>query len=123
MKRDAVDFHSVPEAHARLHARLEDWAYWVKPARARGATSPMFRLYRSDEHREGTAAPRVLNVLDCQKLEQAVAALPAKHGEAIRWSYVVKCSPVKACRAIACTLVELALLVDDGRTMLVNRRV
>ena len=122
MKRDPIDFHAVTQAHEALHTRLEDWAYWVKPA-ARPSVSPMFRLYRSDEHRDGTSAGRQIDTADCQRIERAVSALPRQHGEALRWAYVVRCSPIKAARVIACTLPELSRYVQDARQMLLNRRV
>jgi hypothetical protein len=120
MKRETIDFHAIPPHQDRMHERLLNWALWVHP-KGGARTSPMFRLYRSDEHREGVRAASYIDAADGQKIEHAVAALPFKHGEALRWSYVVKCSPVVACRLIACTLVELAQLVTDARQMLVNR--
>lgn len=122
MKRDSLDFHAVPAAHERIHARLEDWAHWL--ANTPGSrSSPMFRLYRSEYIWEPRNAPKSLNVLDCQRIERGVAVLPEKHGKALRWSYVFRFSPLKARKWIGCTYEELVGLVDDGRQMLVNKGV
>ena len=123
MKRDDIDFHAVPVAHERLHARLEDWAHWLANTPGPRSSIPMFRLYRSEEGWEPGGAKSSLNVLDCQRIERGVAALPEKHGKALRWSYVFRFSPLKARNWIGCTYEELANLVDDGRQMLLNRRV
>lgn len=122
MKRENIDFHAINPAHEAIHARLEDWARWLKPP-PRAECSPMFRLYRSKENETPGAPPRSLNTLDAQKIEEAVRKLEEKQARALRWSYVTKRSPVMACRSIGCTLVELALFVDSGRQTLVDWRV
>lgn len=120
MRRDAIDFHRLPVGQEQLHARLENWAAWAVN-KAHAKTSPMFRLYRNEGGSDTVS--REIDTLDAYKMEQAVAALPPKHAFALRWCYVFKYSPIKACRLNGCTLVELAGYVDDGRAMLINRAI
>ena len=81
----------------------------------------MFRLFRPEYQWEAKQPKRSINTLDCQRIEREVAKLPEKQANALRWSYVVQCAPIRACRSIGCTLHDLAKLVDDGRQMLINR--
>lgn len=122
MKRDAIDFHRLVLGHEAMHARLENWSAWAK-SRGHAKTSPMFRLYRQTEAWGHETASLAVDSLDAHKVEKGVAALPPKHAFGLRWSYVLKYSPIKACRLNGCTLVELADFVQDGRQMLINRKV
>lgn len=120
MKRDIDHFH-VRDEHAAIHRRLENWARWATPRMAY-AQGPIWRLGKSNsrqwhapELREST------DPLDALKVERAVYALPDKERFAVRWSYVWKFSPAKACRMCAVSQEGLLELVSRGRTMLVNR--
>lgn len=122
MKRDRfVDFFEVAPHHREIHKRLENWAQWShSPAGA--ASSPMFRLYRPDNYqREEMAMP--VDASDAHKIAKGVAALPSQHRQALSWNYIVSGSPHKARQKLGVTLEGLMGLVNDGRTMLVNRGV
>jgi hypothetical protein len=123
MRRDSIDFHAVPTAHERIHVRLEDWAHWLKNTPGAPQSSPMFKDYRSSDQWEAREPSKCVSVLDCQKIERGVSMLPEKHAKAIRWSYVFKFKPIKARAWIGCTYEELVELVDDGRQMLINRKI
>lgn len=118
------DFHAVEEKHAQIHARLQNWARWCN-GRGGPTTSPMFRLYvaparaRGGEIHFGGGAP--VDKMDAARIAKAVIALPESHRHAINWSYVKPVNPPRAAREIGCTLEGLALLVRDGRQMLLNR--
>lgn len=127
MKRDSIDFHEVRAEHVAIDLRLVNWARWASGGRGGAATSPMFRLYRSSDARQNYAQETGVMVdrMDAQAIEKAVCALPEKHRDAIRWSYVYcyrGASVQRACQALAVNGIGLAELVHDGRQMLVNRR-
>ena len=120
MKTKTVDFHHVEEHHQAIDARLSNWGLWLQ-SRPGGKIHPMWAKARSNawqwhapEHRP-TCDP-----LDAQAMEKAVYKLPEKHRAAIRWQYVYRGSPARACRALAVNMDGLAELVRQGRTMLVN---
>jgi hypothetical protein len=79
MKRDAIDFFLVDDRHAAIHARLEEWARWVR-VRPRGwMTTPMFRQYRS--HAWQWERPEIRTPIDTNRavsVEKEVATLPEK---------------------------------------------
>jgi hypothetical protein len=82
----------------------------------------MFRMYQSKSrqwHAPDIQEP--IDTLDAVLLEKAVSALPVKHRDAIRWSYVHCGNPVAMARTLAVSKQGLADLVDAGRTMLANR--
>lgn len=123
MRRDAIDFHEVSQAHEAIHARLQNWARWCN-GRAGSNVSPMFRGYRNRE--AGDAPPMSfmpVDKLDAAKIAKAVIALPEKHRAAVNWSYVKPVAPMRAARSLAVSLEDLARLVVDGRQMLLNRGV
>ena len=62
-----------------------------------------------------------VNTLDAVLVEKAVAALPEKHREAVRWWYVYRRDPVAMARNLGVSKQGLADLVEAGRTMLKNR--
>lgn len=121
-KRERADFHKVePHQHA-IHARLANWARWVTQDGTRAAVCPMFRQARSltfqwymPEYRE------VCDTADAVILEKAVSALPSYHRDAVRWAYVVRCTPAIACRALGVQDTGLYRYLRDGRQMLINR--
>ena len=81
----------------------------------------MFRQYRSTEIWAARDS-LVTDSLDGHQMEKAVCALPEKHRDAIRWSYVFwRIPPGKMCKHLAVSRQGLALLIHDGRSMLKNR--
>lgn len=119
--RASVDFHAVPQAQVAIHERLENWARWCHNSGGR-AVQPMFRLYRSSEQWQAPEV-RVVDSLDAQRVQKGVSSLPECHRKAVAWCYVQRTNPRRAAVSLAVTMEGLALLVKDGRTMLINRRV
>ena len=122
MKRDAIDFHVIPDGQQAIHARLENWARWVTVRHHGWATAPMFRMYQSKArqwHAPDIQEP--IDTLDAALLEKAVSALPEKHREAVRWWYVYRRDPVAMARNLGVSKQGLADLVEAGRTLLANR--
>lgn len=122
MKRDAVDFHLVPDHQEAIHIRLLNWAR----AQRNGTGSncaPMFRQYRSSDQWASASASVPVDQRDAAKVNKAWQHLPAKHRASLAWNYISPGSPAKACRGIGCTMDELARLVVDARQMLINRGV
>ena len=122
MKRDAVDFHLVPDHQLKMHDRLLNWAREQRRGSGND-TTPMFRQYCSSEQWDQTPASVPTDSRDAAKINKGWKMLPANHREAIRWHYIAPGSPTKACKAIGCTMVDLARYVIDGRQMLINRGV
>jgi DNA-directed RNA polymerase specialized sigma24 family protein len=56
-------------------------------------------------------------------VQKGVSQLPEQHRKALAWSYVFRGSPKRVARDLAVSMDGLMVLVTDGRTMLVNRRV
>ena len=120
--QEAVDYSHVPERHAAIHARLVNWRRWVTVRPHGWATAPMFRMYQSKARQwEAPVIQNPVNTLDAVLVEKAVAALPEKQREAIRWCYVHAGNPVAMAKQLAVSKQGLADLVDAGRTMLRNR--
>ena len=127
MQREAIIFDVVsPECFA-MHARLENWARWVKSgSRLGGASSPMFRLYRSSfaRSREPVSAAPTPDEIDGLAIERAVRELPERQREAVRWSYVAPyISPGKVARYLAVRVSDLPQYVREGQEMLLAARV
>ena len=119
---ETVDYTHVPERHAAIHARLENWRRWVRVRPHGWQTAPMFRMYQSRARQwEAPVIQNPVDTLDAVLMEKAVSALPEKHRAAIRWSYVHAGNPVAMARTLAVSKQGLADLVDAGRTMLQNR--
>ena len=117
-----VDYNHVPERHAAIHARLENWRRWVIVRPNGWQTHPMWRNSRTS--RQWEASPHIstpVDTIDAALIEKAVCALPDKHRDAIRWWYVHAGNPVAMARSLAVSKQGLADLVDAGRTMLANR--
>lgn len=120
--RDTVDYNHVALEHEFIHARLENWARWVKVRPHGWQTAPMFRMFQSRARQwEAPVIRDPVNTLDAVVLEKAVSALPEKHRAAIRWSYVYAGNPMAMARTLAVGKQGLADLVDAGRTMLKNK--
>lgn len=117
-----VDYNYVPERHAAIHERLENWRRWVIVRPNGWQVAPMFRMYQSKARQwHAPVIQTPVDTLDAVLVEKAVAALPEKHRAAVRWSYVHCGNPVAMARALAVSKQGLADLVGDGRTMLQNR--
>lgn len=129
MTRDPVpDWHIVPQHQLAMHERLLNWARWCRGA-AGSTVSPMFRLYRSTDAKQGegmqyglrpTANP--VDAHDAVRVQRGVGFLPEPHRMALSWYYVRPVSPRRACQEIGTTFGGLATLVAHGRQMLINRR-
>lgn len=117
-----IDYNHVPDHHKAIHERLENWRRWVIVRPHGWQTAPMFRMYQSKARQwEAPVIQNPVDTLDAVLLEKAVAALPEKHREAIRWNYVHAGNPLAMARTLAVSKQGLADLVDSGRTMLKNR--
>lgn len=123
MKREEwVDYFAVADGHLAIHARLEQWARWVRVRPHGWQTAPMFRQYRSHAWQWETPEVRAaVNTLDAVAMERAVSALPQKNRDAIRWCYVLTGNPLAMARRLGVSRAGLMELVESGRTMLVNR--
>jgi len=120
MKCEPVDFFAVEYKHLAIHGRLENWARWCRNCPA-SRVQPMFRLYRSTEvwaHHE-PAIP--VDSLDAAHMQKAVTKLPKPNSGAIVWYYIRPIDPKRAARNLGATLSGLAVLVRDGRQMLINK--
>lgn len=122
--RTNIDFHRVEPHQVEIHDRLTNWAKWCNSSGS-PAVSPMFRMYRSAARARGAehtwlGAP--VDGMDAGRLARFVGQLPTEHRKALNWFYVKPVSPRKAATELGTTLDGLALLVRDGRQMLINRR-
>lgn len=124
MRRDDIDLHLVAPQHIEIHSRLEAWGRWIVDRPRGWGVQPMFRQYRSGAwqwHAPSETRPQG-SPKDHLAVERAVAGLPEKHRDAIRWCYVWPWLPVSAMRRhLGVTKDSLAQLIKDGRSMVVNR--
>lgn len=121
MKVKYVDFHVVEPEHGDMHARLENWAAWVK-VRGMHWMAPIWKLGKSNGRQWDTPEGRpAINTLDGMLIEKQVSALPEKHRAAIRWHYVYRHSPNKEAKSLGVSMEALQALVRSGRVMLINR--
>lgn len=119
---EIVDYNHVHPEHEAIHARLENWRRWVTVRPHGWQTAPMFRMYQSKARQwHAPVIQTPVDTLDAVLVEKAVSALPAKHRDAIRWSYVHCGNPVAMARALGVSKQGLADLVEAGRAMLQNR--
>jgi DNA-directed RNA polymerase specialized sigma24 family protein len=126
-KKQYIDYNHIPEGQEEMHARLSNWARWIRSGSREWACHPMWKpcIVKEEEmllrnNREIKPKEPIM-IDDAVAIERAVAALPDKHRKAIRWNYVFQHNPLAACKAIAVSKEELARLVKDGRQMLINR--
>lgn len=120
--QETVDYNYVHERHAAIHARLKNWRRWVIVRPHGWQTAPMFRMYQSKARQwESPVIQNPVDTLDAVLVEKAVSALPVKHRDAIRWSYVHCGNPVAMARELGVSKQGLADLVEAGRTILNNR--
>lgn len=120
--RDAVDFHVVPVRQEKLHMRLLNWARAQRSGTGQDC-APMFRQYRSSDQWATPSMSTPVDQRDAQRINKGWQQLPEKHRAATAWHYITPGSPTKACKAIGCTMEDLARLVIDARDMMLNRRV
>lgn len=123
MRRDDIDFFHVEQHQLAIHERLLNWGRWCNGSGG-PATSAMFRLYITPARGrsgDGVTYGMPVDTGDASKIARAVVALPEGHRAAINWHYVKPVSPRRAAAVIGTTLTGLALLVRDGRQMLMNR--
>jgi DNA-directed RNA polymerase specialized sigma24 family protein len=122
MKRDAVDFHSVPERQWPIDARLRNWARWCRGSGQR-AVHPMFRGYKPE--REGVnlvpESPKPVDSKDAMNLQRVYRELPQLHRLALKWHYVYPVNPRRMATELGLTLEGLGQAVIDARDMLKNR--
>lgn len=119
---DYVDFCYVPPNQESMHARMNNWARWVRVRPHGWQTHPMWR---------GSVTPRswdidphirtALDTLDALLIERTVSKLPEKHRDALRWHYVRRVDPAGMARTLAVSRAGLLELVISGRTMTQNR--
>lgn len=120
--RQPVDFHAVEPAHFAIHERLVNWARWCHGNGGR-TCQPMFRLYRAPEHWGLQEVGVTIDTLDATAMQKGVSGLPEGHRKAVSWCYVLRNNPRKAAQGLAVSMEGLALLIRDGRVMLINRGV
>ena len=122
VQETTVDYNYVPERHAAIHERLENWRRWVIVRPHGWCTHPMFKNFSASKQWE--SSPHIstpVDTIDAALIEKAVYALPDKHRDAIRWWYVHAGNPVAMARRLGVSKQGLADLVDAGRAMLQNR--
>jgi DNA-directed RNA polymerase specialized sigma24 family protein len=124
MRRDDfVDFFAVSDRHLEIHRRLESWASWVRVRPIGWQVAPMFRQYRSNAWQWERPELRVqASIPEAVEMEKAVSLLPEKHRMAIRFAYVFCGSPGRVCRDLGVSKAGLMELIENGRSMLINRR-
>lgn len=125
MKRDeTIDVFHVESRHDAIHAKLLNWAAWVR-IRGYPAMSPMFRALGVRSNSRQWHPPVVndqIDVLDAMQIEKEVAKLPPQHAEALRWWYVTQSPPAHVFRRrMGYTWDTLKKVCSDARTMLTNR--
>ena len=117
-----TDFSHIPARHEAIDRRLNDWARWVTVKPRAWACQPMFRQYRAPRQYEHQATIHIeVNQIEAHDVEKAVASLPLKNRDAIRWFYVFNRNPLGMARSLAVSTDGLLDLVTDARDMLKNR--
>jgi hypothetical protein len=118
-----TDFNHIPARHDAINLRLEEWSRWVRCKPQAWAMQPMFRLYRAPKQWESDLQIRIeIDTLAAHEIERAVSFLPDKHRTALRWFYVHSHVPVNGVRReLGVTRDGLGQLINDGRSMLINR--
>ena len=119
---DYVDFCYVPQHQEAMHARLGNWARWVRIRPHGWQTHPMWR--KSLTSRQWDVEPHIstaTDLLDALLIERTVSKLPEKHRDALRWFYVLRADPAGTARRLEVSRAGLMELVCDGRAMVANR--
>lgn len=122
VKFEAIDFHAVEPHQRAMDGRLRNWGRWCNGAMG-SAISPMFRMVPPPPRSRGDGAcyGDTVDSKDAERIADAVSELPKPHWAALVWCYARPVSPKRACEQIKTTPAGLALLVRDGRQMLINR--
>lgn len=118
---EMVDYCYVSLEHELIHARLLNWARWLRPRLSGWHTHPMWRNSRTS--RQWEVSPDIsapVNALDALAIERTVAQMPVKHRDALRWYYVRQGSPVAMARQLGLSKQGLADIVLSARAMLIN---
>jgi DNA-directed RNA polymerase specialized sigma24 family protein len=110
----AIDFHAVNPGHEDVHRRLEEWGRWCHSP-SPGKVSPMFRSVKPSQQWEAAEPRDTLDPIAAQQVERIVSGLPDNRSKALRWCYVWKWSPGKACRLLGFSLGSLDESLTDGR--------
>ena len=114
----SYDFHRVPEDQEAMHARLENWARYVR-VRNPSRPAPMWRFMRSNSRMWAPPGPlMVVDARDGDALEHAIGKLPTYYAEALRWAYVFRGPPARIARRLNVSYPALARLVVDARSLL-----
>lgn len=117
------DFHFVPSEHKAIDARLENWSAYVR-VKVPSWVSPIWKLGKSNGRQWHQPEYRpACDMLDGNAIEIAVRKLPELHRETLRWAYVFRGGEIPFRKRHGLTRDALALLLKDGRQMLINRRV
>ena len=124
MKRDAIDFvdFNCIEDDV-MHARLINWARYVRDRPNMWPIQPMFRNVKTS--RQWDIAPHIrvgIDELDGLQVEKTIRTLPDKSRDALRWYYVYSSiTLLKMRRYLGLTNEGLNQALRDGRTMLRNK--
>jgi hypothetical protein len=121
-RRDPFEgLHAVPEAQEWVDAQLCNWHAWLSgDGGGGGASSPMFRLYRSTQQRGAycaSSAPAA-DKTAAQKVERAIAAQLPMHAAVLRWYYYSGGSPFRAAKDIGIGKWHITGLLRDARARL-----
>lgn len=130
MKRDPIDFASIPVSQWEMDNRLINWARWQRGAsgeRARTVdASPMFALYRSSDARREYGAETVVSVDkdDALKIHFAIVhpEFDPQLRRALQWNYLDGRHPAGAARQLGVTMLRLSEMVKEGRLLLISRK-
>lgn len=117
------DYHYVPQEHKAIDDRLVNWADYVR-VKYPSWVGPIWKLGRSGGRQwHQPEFRRACDTLDGHKVEKAVAELPPPHRDALRWCYVHRYHEQRYRKQHGLTREGLFQLIQDGRRMLMNRRV
>lgn len=122
MRREDPDYFKVEPQHRGIHHRLENWSRWVTVTRFRSKQHPMWAKTMSNARQ--WHAPEIrddVDLLDAQRIEKAVAMLPQKERDALRWAYVFRYGELRARKELGVTKQGLMELLHRGRQFLINR--
>lgn len=122
MKVKEIDFFYVEARHQDIDKRLANWGKFCFSGGG-GGLNPMFRWVKPSQQWDAIDMVVPVDRSDAIKIAKGVAALPEPHALALNWCYVYKTSPKKGCQMVKTSLQGLEMLIRDGRTMLINRKV
>lgn len=122
MKR-YVDFNQIEPQHNDVHIRLNNWAAWLRVKSGGGYTqSPIWKKFRSaawqwhpPEYRESC------DILDAQRVEKMVSALPTGPRDTLRWWYVYGGGPGKVAAQMGVSKQTLMVYLQEGRDALAKQ--